>query len=319
LVTISDNCLKTVTPSLVGISWALQSGGVITKTLNGSNDENATRYAFDESNPMSASNYNYIINYGNPGWASTFDTEADVYSISFSGYSGKFVLDENKVPVLMQHSNIKIEPNFNDTNYTFKITTPDGTKYYFGGNSGTEKTYSNNSIYANTLPHPTFLPTSYYLTKIESLNGETVNFVYSNYEYGIDPISYTLTNYYVVTSSQSGSCPPPCPPHSAARNLVDYKSKVLAEINSSSFGKVTFAYSNYNLFNSVIPNGDNKLVDVVSIYNNDNRLIKQIDFNYTNSISTVLLFQMKVIQGFLFFRGQPQIGMHIHNMHSTGC
>jgi hypothetical protein len=81
------------------------------------------------------------------------DPEPDLFYFDFGGYSGKFIFDGNRKPVLVPHTqDLQITPILNtrvdtrtgigpllDTNVlvtqyfaSFKISTPDGKDYYFG-------------------------------------------------------------------------------------------------------------------------------------------------------------------------------------------
>lgn len=104
------------------------------------------------------------------------DTEPDIYSFNIGGYSGKFFFDELQNPVLMPIQDIKIDVTYNATDMKFdrwKVTTPDGTKYYFGKN-----TNGNNAIedsFTNTTGAPSnsdvfYSTSSWYLYRIESAN-----------------------------------------------------------------------------------------------------------------------------------------------------
>lgn len=85
------------------------------------------------------------------------DGEPDMFYFNFQGYSGKFFFDRNKNPILIPYqSDLKITPVFkigydtvnvyypsgsftetyiftNNQFESWKITTPDGLEYYFGG------------------------------------------------------------------------------------------------------------------------------------------------------------------------------------------
>src|SRR6185436_10610536 len=116
---------------------------------------------------------------------------------------------------IFPHSNLKVQTNFNGTAYNFLITDPNGVKYYFGGSGATEETYSNNTAYANTLPHPIYIKTAYYLTKIEHPVNGVITFTYDDYYYEMDPTGVTESNAHVLTSTgcvgQGCSCSAPCP------------------------------------------------------------------------------------------------------------
>ncbi len=64
------------------------------------------------------------------------DGEPDLFFFNFAGYSGKFYFHDDRSAVLVPEQDIKIEynytPGLGSSIGRFTITTPDGTKYYFG-------------------------------------------------------------------------------------------------------------------------------------------------------------------------------------------
>lgn len=134
--------------SWVGAGWSLMAGGAITRTVKDKPDERRTQSMQQLYGHFS--NYgisNYILNQDANSLAA-LDQEPDMFSFSFNGYSGKFVFDESRKPVLFPEQDIKIEYKYYDTLWvnapgisgsvlgknieSFILTTPDGTKYYFG-------------------------------------------------------------------------------------------------------------------------------------------------------------------------------------------
>ncbi|MDW3197410.1 MAG: hypothetical protein R8G66_33845 [Cytophagales bacterium] len=104
------------------------------------------------------------------------DTEPDIYSFNIGGYSGKFFFDELQNPVLMPIQDIEIDVTYHATNKKFdrwKVTTPDGTKYYFGknpnGNNAIEDSFSNGQGSPSN-SHVFYSTSSWYLYRIESAN-----------------------------------------------------------------------------------------------------------------------------------------------------
>lgn len=147
-------------PTWTGINWVLNAGGIITRTVRDLPDEtNKPRYFFSEYelqqmqtfyenygnlNPPNLLNNGLTIPFALQNQIATepefADTEVDEFNFSFAGYSGSFFLKKNAGNVfeakqIKYENELKIEiiGNFNlTTNFTFKITTPDGTSYFFG-------------------------------------------------------------------------------------------------------------------------------------------------------------------------------------------
>lgn len=289
-------------PSFLGMSWVINAGGVISRQLNGASDETASRKTFTDTGTLFTNqNYQFTTTYFNPAWKSGFDTEPDLYSFNFGGYSGKFVMDSLKRPVLLEHSAIKIIPGvFGTSEFNFCIITPKGDKYFFGGVSGTEYTYSNNTSYANQLPHPSFIPTAYYLVKIISAMGEEILFSYDDYDFSLDPVGITQINNYIdpgaASQMNSGnwSCSSPiCPPtQNLTRAYADYKSKRLKTIYSRRYGSVSFSYQQYNLYQASAPkDGAYSVIDKIYIRNNRNSLVRTVQMTYDFVVSNLLAHQ----------------------------
>lgn len=124
-----------------------------------------------------------------------YDTQPDIFYLNIPGYSGKFYFNENQEPILDPFQNIEIVPEYDPTIIPnmntassrfryFKITTPDGTKYYLGGDPSTgqnpsalDRTFS--TPFSGDQLSADQLVNSWHLVKIESVNGDyTINFNY---------------------------------------------------------------------------------------------------------------------------------------------
>lgn len=140
----------------VGAGWSLLAGGAVTRTVRGAPDDKGF-------GAVSNVTHGHFTNYGynnylfepngtpNNGFPPTSDNmiendwdfrigkkdgEPDLFFFNFGNYSGKFYFRDDRTPVLMPEEDFKIEPTISTYNYIngFKITTPDGVKYYFGKN-----------------------------------------------------------------------------------------------------------------------------------------------------------------------------------------
>jgi len=122
--------------SWVGLGWSLVGVPSISRRINGLADDSPfgffTRYHGRTAKKM----YDSVIIGGQGSWdyikdihAGVTDTEADIFSFSLLGKSGKFFWDqETSRFYTTPHSNIKVEFIGGD----FKITDDDGTVYFFG-------------------------------------------------------------------------------------------------------------------------------------------------------------------------------------------
>ncbi|QTE21237.1 RHS repeat domain-containing protein [Polaribacter cellanae] len=123
--------------SRVGIGWALNAGGAITRQIRDQNDFNG---------PYGYYNGNFYENFAtnpqvrsNVAWTDTdannrVDFVPDQFSFNFLGYSGKFIFDQKtKEPILQSYDDLEIKKMGNSENdLYFIITTQDGFRFYFG-------------------------------------------------------------------------------------------------------------------------------------------------------------------------------------------
>ena len=168
------------TPTWTGINWNLNVGGVITRQVKDGVDEAGLRVVIDETH-LKNNAHDLCAPASQYYWAlarneENHDTEFDIFNFNFMGYSGSFYLDANFNPVYLENENevqIKIIGNSSDnalnlrTNNAFLITTPDGKKFYFGGEFIEETMVLSGSHSINTDG-----VTSYFLHKVEDpING----------------------------------------------------------------------------------------------------------------------------------------------------
>lgn len=170
----------------VGTNWNLNAGGVVTRVVYGYPDEKASQRMFlEDLGPVSTVDIGALFQ----GSGDTRDYGADIFSFAFAGYSGSFYLDKNFVPRLTDNNaELKIEfvGGLSATNAnTILITTPNGLRYYFGGNLASESssTLVKRATGLNTpigalIPIAPQATTAYYLFKVENNYNDQVLFDY---------------------------------------------------------------------------------------------------------------------------------------------
>ncbi len=215
--------LKTVEPAgWVGANWALNAGGVITRSVRGTPDERATVNGYQHTGFFSDHGYtSHMLSTGNAqttadirpdsGYlvqydrfqSGEFDSEPDLFFFNFGGYSGKFYFNDDRTPMLLPEQDIKIEYSYTEGSaksiQAFVITTPDGVKYYFGVTPST--TDVDPVEYTKVFTSQSGLGwdqviSSWYLNKVVSADGNntiTLNYRSSNY------------SYYTISTSVAGS------------------------------------------------------------------------------------------------------------------
>jgi YD repeat-containing protein len=269
--------------SRVGMGWALNAGGVVTRTLRGTPDESNTR--LDPAFPIAPVCSTYLSlkkiaqSYETYGYSNGYDSEPDLFNFNMNGLSGTFIFDVNMEPVIARAEKFKIFKDFTaNAPWNFKIINTDGVAYYFGGASATEKSKRENTC-GKTFD--AYLASAWYLTKIEHPNGEVINFTYSSHTYTYDNgVTQTMAvsggiRSYVIEGSYSSSCPGTCSssiPSTQCANRVITQGVLLNTIFNS-HGTISFTYTTRT------DCGD-KLVDQVDMRDDDGVLTGRFNFNY---------------------------------------
>ena len=165
-----------------GCNWTLETGGIITRTINDLTDEKlgvnriyiADKNAFISQN-VTVDGTTQAANLGSIFDDATKDTEVDMFSYNIPGYSGSFYLNANFEPVLTKFENeLKITSIGNFlSNHEFIITTPDGICYYFGGSNACEETKLRHNDLSSGV-------TTFFITKIKHPVNGMILFEYFN-------------------------------------------------------------------------------------------------------------------------------------------
>ncbi|KFF13782.1 hypothetical protein B0A62_13610 [Flavobacterium hydatis] len=262
--------------SNVGMGWALNAGGVITRQVFDYQDN----YRGRVKKPNTAYNSSEMMAFleqasNNPD----SDTQPDIYSYNFAGISGKFFLDDDNIPVEIEPTGIRIEVTeaflgigTNGVNYNPEVIITDtkGIKYFFGGNGSVESSLVRDL--SKQGPRATNVKTSWYLTRIfdPMTNKEIIlNYVGNptNIEYlsGLEQnLDYKETSFHPwisLTTAKYNSFSNEC---------------LLKEIISNDT-KITFSYSKRfsdNDFNFM-------KVDEINCYDKKGALINKIRLGYT--------------------------------------
>ncbi len=178
--------------SLVGMGWSLNAGGVITRIIRDAPDEpdltgtalNGKRSDADfvwfenfmSGNPMSTRNTAYYSLVEEVyGKGNSYDNEPDVFYYNFNGKSGKFYFNNDGVPCLYKHENIKITWSKASSipgqeNIKFTILDELGNSYEFDARE------------TNFFDGKGLQVTAWYLTKITSQKGSVISFTYQAYD-----------------------------------------------------------------------------------------------------------------------------------------
>lgn len=173
------------TSSSVGLGFALDAGGIITRSVRGLPDEETGGYLETRSNYPNPTNLNILPSGGDDNMRieaanGLRDYSPDLFMFNALGRSYRllFSVDAlgNPKIITQPYSDIKISVNFSTKTWT--VILEDGTKMIFGTNDNFVE-----YIFGAYLGEPAsdiwqFI-TSWYLQSVISPVGETINFTYS--------------------------------------------------------------------------------------------------------------------------------------------
>lgn len=266
-----------------GINWQLSAGGLITRTINDQPDETmAAAGRLHLESPTQQQLYTIATS------GTAVDSEVDVFNYNFNGKSGSFYFDTNFIARQIKYDNeLKIEMSGNPVvsgitqfnKRTIKITTTDGTAYFFGGVDASQAT----RISLGTAGQfNSFGQTSFYLFKIETILGDIVNFIYSSYNYGVSRIISYNQELTRDESVEGISC---CSPQVNRTPILSTAKPYYME--SSGYLSLLSITSNVDASRVNFESTTNPYVDVkgfrldnIKVYDHYNTPIKNIKFNY---------------------------------------
>ncbi|MFC4870573.1 hypothetical protein [Negadavirga shengliensis] len=201
-------------PGWVGSGWALNAGGVITRSVSGIHDDKPsigfyyTGSLLNEEWPYPSANYKESYRVG------LVDGTPDMFYFNFNGRSGKFYFDNNQKIHTVPYSNLKIElletgsiyKNFDSVIFgtsgfkKWKITDENGMVYFFEEMElSRSETFilGPNGGYGDVSD----LVTAWYLTKIITPNGESevlLEYDHTSHDTSVSQYDYhsTAIGYY---------------------------------------------------------------------------------------------------------------------------
>ncbi|HKK63542.1 MAG TPA: hypothetical protein VJ951_13335, partial [Bacteroidales bacterium] len=196
--------------SEVGLGWHLNTGGVISRTVRGLPDDHEDGYWNKAQNISTDSTGIGDIADGD------IDGEPDLFFYNIGGMIGKFIIDENQNIHTIPKSDIKIEiyhqgaPNLYQGFLGFKVTTPDGTLYYFGyypgGGGHAPGGAGVTALQSLSVPGTDTHYDTWFLNRIESFDFKhKIDFEYANsfYRYKVNEECF-ITKYW-LNGSQTGT------------------------------------------------------------------------------------------------------------------
>lgn len=219
-------------PSTVGLGWALNAGGVITRSMKGIPDNNfgsqPSLYRTRNwllTNMDTTSRINYLQNKYKDERTGAYDTESDVYYYNVAGMTGSFRFDVygNVVQIPMTKNRIIGTPMNNSSSFT--IIGDDGTEYCFNDRELTD-TFSGMGTYIS----------AWYLTFIKTTDGRKIDFDYIE---DTNPYTDYFVNYQLEVSHDS---PYPHDLTSSTTFVQNNTTKLLQAIRFPN-GSINFSYN----------------------------------------------------------------------------
>lgn len=250
--------------SNIGLGWALNAGGVVSRSVLGKADD--ATYQLYRMNRPGAFDITDSVDYQQAFSLSenTIDGVPDLYMYNFPGYSGKFIITDQIRQLPM--TNLRItQVNASE----FQIISPDGNRYIFNATEGSRNKSSGGSGSTNVV--------GWYLTKILSADRtDSIVFTYTatHYESG-GGLSFTKEFFKGPTGAWNG---PGSEDVSSFINVLDGKQLTKIEFSQ---GSVEFNIA-WNVREDINP-GDGGMVPKINamiVKNKTGIVLKTISFRY---------------------------------------
>lgn len=234
--------------SNIGLGWSLNCGGSVTRTTLGLPDEERGSYNTDFTNFTKTS-----LTPGNLDRAAMSylqykrDRESDVFSFSVNGFiQGKFILDEDMKPKLLNESNYKITMLSAKISEGFQIIDDKGIVFVF--NVADTSTYERGDCGGRN-DRTQKIVNSWHLTQIIKPYQDTIyfNYVDDNYSYLADmseneSVCITTGIGGCSSSTPTGGCPLFSSTYTKCFTWQNVQGKALREVVFKN-GKLVFGYT----------------------------------------------------------------------------
>jgi len=266
--------------SWIGAGWALNAGGVITRTIRGIADEKTNGYFTTDMKAKfmmehyQDPTYHLDIVYRHEQAAiGMYDLEPDIFIFNFDGNIGKFYYNQETGQFYtMTRSALKVSYNDNE----FKILAPNGNKYYFTERETTTTNSTTCYTSSGAFPSGSYSEntSSWLLTKIENSNNtDQIIFEYNNTgSYTFNTIQTTTKYLPLAMSSMEGS------PLMSDQNCITN-----ITINAKKISAISWK-NGYILFKSVNNRYDlagEKRLDTIELHSLNGQSIKNFAFKYS--------------------------------------
>ncbi|WP_114750825.1 hypothetical protein [Pleomorphovibrio marinus] len=190
----------------VGLGWALQAGGSISRTIKGIPDEASgassgfLNHFMDYENLTPQQQLDYYLR----TTQGILDAEQDVFYFSFGSHSGKFVINKDKRILFLQRTNLKVEFDINSSRITgWRVWDEWGNKYVF--NEVERSLQEQLSGARSNLLFP-ISNSAWHLSEISTYKGRKIHFTYSSYSEEIYRRASQTASYNELGPAFTGPC-----------------------------------------------------------------------------------------------------------------
>ncbi|MFD0963244.1 hypothetical protein [Pseudofulvibacter geojedonensis] len=300
--------------SRVGLGWALNYGGSISRQIRGRADEGEYGYL---SNATSFSNFTSSQSIRESVWNTytnvpDLDFYPDQFYFNTPTVNGKFIIDYTDLkPVVQNFNDLDIVfnmGNFAGTNaiLSFMIKDSEGNTYYYGKSKDGQRIARNydqteQNISVPLIGDPSFSAggeyyfNSWQLLDVETKNGSLIQFFYGNTGAVADAeVSHMYKRNYdkyvhVDESSDPGSAASQNGANPSTGNPLQVSTirSFISKIQSNQFQLESIKFKQGELkFIKDLNNGDGRddfdgfALDKIELFNNSNTLVKSYDLEY---------------------------------------
>lgn len=278
--------------SWVGLNWALNGVGMISRTTLDGADDVFNGFFYNEYDPYTLQNnlaeldiYEQLDFFRNKE-CYRYDLQPDMYYLNAGNMSVKFYMNKQKQVIQINKTNIRITPNFqgdplNETYGTLKgftVVDGDGTRYFFG--NGLDEKMNIDLLNYGGCTRYNLYRSGWYLEKLITAKNDTIRF-----EYEADNTRY----YSRPTTTLNFN----------SRDLGWYWSWLVVNFNCSVMPETSTSLTDVTVYGNRLKtiffdagrvdffasprldvDAGNKKLDSIKVYNYLNRMITGCKLNY---------------------------------------
>lgn len=240
-----NNGLKTEEiPSPIGLGWDLFWGGVISLTQRGNYDFSETGTGLFSGKSLYYYNragqglsYEERCDYEEGMISGRYEGEPDTYSYNFLGHSGNFYFDADQNIRAYPETDLKFS-TLGPGGHGFKIIDNNGNIFYFQISELSKVT----SVLQDPFISPINVPSSFFLTKIETAKGRNIRFTYKQTGFATIKKGERLSITGVRSPASFGTIPYRCDLDTGSYYLTQIN--LLPDSIITDIGYIKFIHSN---------------------------------------------------------------------------